>query len=563
MADIYNQCGPRIIDVSNSCDGSLTKADIQGMTPGTLESLKDTAIGEAFLFRQTTLAGISGVRENSLWDLLMSKIKNVGNEITESSIGPNKSFLLPYFLREQEDYINVNSLIIEAGGANPLAGTTVGGLYHRNDTWRLTVATPTYSASELALTSPVKNVERYFLPGEYIIVLTKSGNDAKTLHFKIVDSESAGNNKAYVIVEPSYTEGYVAAEGILADYQPTNGIVQMGVNSVSDYESWCHNQPSELSRRMLAFWPQTSRFTRCWDDVYAEYLEAIFDGKINPYLERFKELPMAEQNRQQFAVYQRKLLNSFFFGEAINEFQTVETYRQLPEVRDPRGANSLLEYKSNALGVRTQLNACGRVIDRSSAALNLNELEEQLYILKRNREVNGGSVDSIDVMTDKSTANRIKTLMASYYKARYGIGWERQMQPTEKIKFGQQTMWNYNTYEMDEAQVQLNVITEPFFADFKSHASKAGVATRGNMLLFIDWNDVQFGVTKVGSRKSNTPDVDTDPDFRCIIKANITHTEMESVSWTPIINDPRKSLIWENFSDECPTYTYEDCAVTS
>ncbi len=562
MADIYNQCGPRVIDVSSSCDGSLTKADIQGMTPGTLESLKDTAIGEAFLYRQTTLAGISGVRENSLWDLLMSRIKNVGNEITESTMGPNKSFLLPYFMREQEDYINVNSLVISAGSTNPLAGTTVGGVVHRNDSWRLTVETPTYTSSELALTSPVKNVERYFLPGEYIIVLGKSGNDATTSYFKVVDSESAGSDKAYVIVEPNYSEGYLTGAD-LDPYKPTSGVVQLGVNSISDYESWCHNQPSELSRRMLAFWPQTSRFTRCWDDVYKEYLDQIFDGNINPYLERFKELPMAAQNRQQFATYQRKMLNSFFFGEAINENQTVETYRNLPEVRDPRGNNSFLEYKSNALGVRTQLNACGRVIDRSSAALNINELEEQLYILKRYREVDGGSVDSIDVMTDKATANRLKTLMASYYKARYGMGWERQLKPTEKIQFGQQTMWNYNSYEMDDAQVQLNVITEPFFADQKSHFTKAGIPGRGNCLMFVHWDDVQFGVAKVGSRKSDTPNIDTDPDLNCTIKANIKHTEMESVSWTPIINDPRKSLIWENFSDDCPIYTYEDCGVTS
>lgn len=580
MSAIYNeanQWAPRIIDVNSSSDGSLTKVNIQGMTPGQIESLKETALDEAFLYRQTTLAGISGVRTHGLWDLMMSRIKNVGNEITPQSVGTNKSYFLPYILREQEDYINVNSFIIEAGGLNPNAGSMVGGVYHRTDTWRLTVTTPSYGLSDLALTSPVKNPQRYFLPGSDIYVLTKNGNAGQTLAFRVVDSEFAGtsniagnsNDAAYVIVEPKYTEGYLTGDD-LAAYRPVNGLVQLGVNSVSDYESWAHNHPSELSRRMLAFWPQTSRFTRVWDDVYEDYLKQIMAGNVNPYLQRFRELPLAEQNRQQYARYQKNMLNSFFYGEPINENQTVEGYRNLPKVKDPRGAGSFLEYKCDALGIRTQLNTTGRVFDQNSLALNLNTLEEQVYILKRHREVNGGTIDDIDVLTDKSTANRIKTLMAGYYQARYGIHWTRELQNSGKVTFGDLTMWNYNSYELDEAQVRLNVITEPFFADHKAQFVKAaavngasGLTNRGNCLWFIDWSDIQFGVTKVGSRKSATPNLETDPDFRNVIKANITHTEMESVSWTPIINDPRKSLVWENFSDEVPEYTWQDAAPIS
>jgi hypothetical protein len=529
------------------------------MTPDTLVGLKDTAIGEAFLYRQTVHAGLSGVRENSLWDLLMSRISNVGDEITESSVGKNKSFFLPYFMREQEDHINAHAFAIHDGDANPLAGSTVGGVYHRTDTWRLTVKVPDYTGiSQFALTSPLTNIERYFLPGEYLITLGLNGANGTTTYMRIVDVQSAGNNMAYVIVEPNHREA--PAQTV---FQPTAGLVQLGVNRVSDYKPWAYNQPSDLSRRLLAYWPQYSRFTRCWDDLYTEYLDALFDGKVNPYWERFKELPMAEQNRQQYAIYQRKLLNSFFYGQAIDEFQTPETYRQLPEVRDPRGNNGFIEYEANALGLRTQLQACNRVIDRGGAPLDLNELEEYVYALKRYREVDGGTVDSIDVMTDKNTASRILTLMASYYKSRLGISWERNFGRTEKIAFGTQTMWKYNTYELIDAQVELNVIVEPFFADFKIQASAAGVPNRGNHLMFIDWPSVQFGVAKVNSRTSKTPDIDTDPDFRFVIDAVTSTCEMESVQWTPVVNHHNKSLIWENFSDECPTYTYEDCAATS
>ena len=100
MSDIFSQCGPRIIDVSNSCDGSLTKADITGLTPAKMEELKDTAFMEFFLYRQTTMARMSGVRENSMWDLMTSRISNVKGEISKQNLGPNKSFFLPYILRE-------------------------------------------------------------------------------------------------------------------------------------------------------------------------------------------------------------------------------------------------------------------------------------------------------------------------------------------------------------------------------------------------------------------------------------------------------------------------------
>lgn len=563
MADVFSQCGPRIIDVSNSCDGSLTKADIQGLTPETMENLKDTAYMEFFLYRQTTMARMSGVKELSLWDLLMSKISNVKGELAKQPIGKNKSFFLPYFMREQEDYINANAFKVVAGQADPDAGTTVGGVYHPIGSWAVTI-----QGSDSPWYTQIKNIERYCLPGEYAVVLNLSGSSTVTEpYYKIISSVNAtsgGVEKATVVLAPNVTDAkwssMTAAERL--PFQVTQGVVQLGANSVSDYESWCYNQPADLSRRMIAFWPQTMRYTRCWDDQYADFIKRIFEGDVNPYLERFKELPMSEQNRKMYAIYQRKMLNTFWYGQAIDENQTVEGYRNLPKVRDPRGNLSFIEYKANAIGVREQLRGCNRLVDNLGARLDINALEEQLYALKRHREVDGGSVDSIDVMTDKSTANRLKTLFNHYYKARYGMSLEKNSNIGQKITFGQQTMWNYNSYELDEAQVMLNVIVDPFFADHKAHFT-GGLASRGNMLVALDWNDVSMGIGGVNRRVSKTPDIESDPDFKCIIEANITHTEMESTKMTPIIEDPSRHLIIENFSDECPVYTYEDCAATS
>jgi hypothetical protein len=579
MSDIFNTCGPRIIDVSNTCDGSLTKADITGLTPATIDSmLANTAIDEAFLYRQMMLARISGARENSLMELMMSRITNVKGELTKTSLGPNKSFFLPYILREQEDNINVNAFQIDTvgdAGTTPLvpasAGSTVSGVYIPTHAWQITVR-----GTDSAFYTQVSKIARYFLPEEYVAVMNNDGGgNTQEPYFKIiaaedyVDASEPSIPKARVIIAPNVTEAGFGNIAVVPDptvFQPVNGVVMLGVNSISDYESWCHQQPTEMSKRVIAHWHQTSRFSHCYDDVTKEYLKRIMDGKVNPYLQKFKELPLSEQNRRQFAVYERKLMNSFWYGQPIDENQTVETYQQLPKIYDPRKPDTFLEYKSNAIGVKEQLRACQRIVDRGGQPIDFNFLEESLYNLKRYREADGGSVEQIDCFTDRFTAQRIRSLMSDVYKNRYGVQWTREWRPMEKIEFGQQVLFNYQSYSFDEAGIMLNVFVHPFFSDFKLHFSgnntPAGLSTRGNQLIMVDWNDLQWGVMGTASRTSRFPNLETDEDFQCRIKANIETVEMQSVSWSPIIEDPKRHLIWENFSDACPEMDVENCDVT-
>lgn len=561
--DIFDTCGPRIINVSHTCDGSLSKANIQGLTPGTLTSLQATATDEAFLYRQHMLARISGFRENTLMEFMMSNITKVKKGLTKMHIGEHKSFFLPYFLREQEDNINANAFKIEAGQANPDAGKVVNGVTHAAHTWELTVR-----GSDSEFYTEIQEIQRYFLPKEFMVVLNLSATNAvEEPYFKIisavnyVDGGEPNVPKAKVIIEPNHSEVFNAALGAPEKlvFQPDQGVVMLGANSVSDYEAWCHNQPTELSKRLIAFWPQTSRFTHCFDDVTKDYLEKIFAGQVNPYLQRFRELPLSKQNRLQFAVHERKLMNSFWYGQVINEFQTVETYQQLPRIEDPRKNGVFIEYQANALGVKTQLNACGRVIDQGGAALDLNVLETQLYALKRYREAEGGNVTMIDAFTDRLTASRLRSIFADLYKARYGVEWRDTEK--KKVMFGEQVVFDFQSYSFDEAGIMLNVFVHPFFSDFKTHF-KGTLASRGNQLIMVDWNDLKWGILKTNSRTSKTPNLETDPDFQCRISANIEQVEMQSVTWTPIIEDPKRHLIIENFSDECPEFTLVKCIIT-
>jgi len=565
MALVTQNCQPRIIDVSNSCDGSLSKANMRGLTPGEVENLADLGYMEAaFLYRQMTMGRLAGVREDPLLDLLMSRVKGVGGERGKSSLGPNKSFFLPYFLREQEDVVNANAFTIVSGAAAAGGHPGARTIRVRNSGWNVgTANTPPGYVTD------VQKLNRYFLEGEAVVILnTGAGTAAQAPVMKVVksvDVTAGGIPEAEVTLEPYYTaSGWtndVVGTPIEDLHQPTEGVVMIGTNTVSDYESWCHNQPVDLSKRIKVYWPQTSRFTRCWDDEYEKYLERIFSGQVNPYIEKFKELKVTEQNKRMQALYQKKWRNSMFYGVPIDENQTEELYRNLPHVVDPR-TGTFLEYKAQCKGIRTQVAECGRVLDYQGAALNFNFLEEQLYQLKRHREVDGGTVEEIDVMTDRGTANRIKGLMSRYYQLKYGTSAHSHFGPSDPIKFEDQVLWHRQSYDFDEAHVRLNVLVENSMSDHKIHFNGTSNPTRGNNLWFLDWSDIEIGVSEVSSRRSNTPDLQTDPDFKCIIKANITHYDMESVTATPIVGDETRHLIIENFSDDCPDYDVQTCEPT-
>lgn len=556
MDELLNVCGPRIINLPNTADGSLTRADVIGITPDTLVSFEQKATGELqMIWGQMQRARITGVREHTLWDLVMSRTMNTGKLLTEQKVG-NRSFFLPYILEEQEDFINVSAFVISNGVASPYRGMTINGVTYPAHAWEIVVGN---SPSPWA--SAIQYPERYFLAGSYVTVLNLSGTSAaQEPSFKVLATEGIDADTCKVTIVPNYTAaGFAGLAGAVQDvYEPTDGIIQIGVNSISDYESYCLNHPAELSKRVIDFWLQNTRYTESYDDITKEYLGYIKQGKVNEYLDKFRTLDMAEYNRRQFANYQKATLNSFFYGQQINENQTVEGYQSLPRVEGRMG--EFLEYKSNALGVKELLRRCNRVYDLAGQPLNLNDLEEILRVIRRRREVDGGTVRQIDVMCSRTTAIKIHLVMMGYYKAINRTEFQQKFEP-DVIANGQ--LWEYRSYDLLHAQVKMNVIIEPFFEDWAEHFT-GGLATRGNQLVILDWNDIKRGIAKTNQRTARTPDINTDPTLACTIKANVMHHMLESVLWTVMIEDPSRHAWIENFDlTTCPTYTYDMCDPTA
>ena len=183
---------------------------------------------------------------------------------------------------------------------------------------------------------------------------------ARSAQFTVVaayNADGGGLKKAKIVLAPNITAvGFAALTvGQKAAYQPEGGIVQVGANSVSDFESHCFNDPVNNNVKLLLYWLQTMRQTQIVSD---EYLKAIEAPTANEFFKVFSMLPYAEQVKQQNKLFNDRWWVSIFKGQAINQYQNSEQWQGLaggdvgiPKVYDIDDPSCLLEYKANAIGI--------------------------------------------------------------------------------------------------------------------------------------------------------------------------------------------------------------------
>jgi hypothetical protein len=547
-----DNCDPRVLVVDESCGCTLTRANIVGMTPQAFEDQGFKEVGMDRVILNAREARAAGVVENTLEMLLMGAIKPIGkSKLNTVSLPDQGSVILPYIYMRQKRNINSNYFNVNSGAADPVAGT---GDVHAGS-WQIVVgqSSSTYSTALTSLSS-------YFLIGRYILVeYVNADGDSVSANFKITNVESVTSTTARLTLEPNQTSASWA--GLTADeqavWQPTAGLAIQLANSVSDYESWCYNDPAENTNKLLTYWMQTTRETHCYND---EYLKALNASLVSGYFRDFRQLTLAEQKRRQAQLARNAWINSVFYGDRITEKQQVETYTQLPTVVDPTNTSCTLEYKANALGFRTILADCNRVFDHQGNPLNLDTLFAVLYDIKRSREADGTNVQVIDIMTDRFTAGKIQEVMNRFYKEKYSTDTTRFYQPGQALKFENLVNFPYDRYQLppDLGGFDFAVFTHPFFDD-KLSAFSTAQKNRGRVIWIIDWSDVKIGLIKSRSvsRKTN----ELDDIFNCVIQPVVKHYQLQSTTWTAILEDPARHYIIENFSDDCPTITTTGCGI--
>jgi hypothetical protein len=557
-----SNCEGRIINVSSSAGCTLTRADIRGFTPQDFEDQGFKEVGMDKVYASAREARVAGYRENSWMALLMSRITNIKGALSKSNISMSESVILPYISRRQKRNINRNYWSVTAGAANPQAGT--------GDTpasaWDLTITN-----NPSAMASTLQDLHNYFLPSSYLFVEYSDATTsvAYSNAYKVIRAATVGG-VTKVTVEPNYSAAGWAAltaaqklvyqiGGVGGGSAATGTIAFSGVNSVSDFESLGGQYPAENTNSLLHFWPQTSRIVHEYHD---EYLRALNAALTSEYFKQFRQLPLAQQRVRQQALYDQDMLNSAFFGQRINENQTVEGYRNLPTVVDPANPNCVLEYKANALGFKTQLQDCGRFLDHQGNPLNLDSLLNAGFLVKRARQADGSvGMDEepvIDAITDPSTAGQIRDIMITFYKAKYGAGVERFYNPNQTLSFEKQVMFKYTTYQIPD---ELGGYVLAVFSSevLRDRLAAAGGANRQRYIFMLDWSDIELGVAGTNSAVRRTNEADA--LYRYVIKINIQHVTLNSMTWCPIIEDPNRHYGIQNFSNACPTLTVSGCTV--
>ena len=542
MAFPTNNCDPRLIVVDEMNGSTLTRASIRAFTKQDFEAQGFKEVGMDKVIGATKMARMAGVKERSFMDLLLSK--HVA--LKQASAAPQGSVVAPYRLIPQERVINANWFGVEAGTATPGAGS--GGL--AASTWRVTV-----NIGYSTFKSQLKSLEKYFLPGDQVVIERIDGSGVKRVpQYKVIaaaNANSGATEKATVDLEPNYSAAGWAglSNAEKAVYQVTTGTLIRLSNSVSDYESHAQQIAPNLSVTLLEFWQQTIRSSFQYN---SEVELALKSPLTSEFFKKFRTLPLIKQQKQIMDDAELKLFNTFFYGDRINENQTVEGYRNLPTVVDPANAAMTLEFKSNTLGVRPQLGACGRIQDLNGGALDLDAIFALGYTLKRYR---GSNV--IDLITDRYTGSRIRDIMFKYYKAKYGIdSFAANVQVGKKIDFNGMAVFTYNLYDVPDEGYQLAVFTDEFFDD-KLGSFDTAHKNAGRVLWGIDWSDVAINVLRTNSamRQTNV----NDRLYEAVISPVVTHTKLMSKTIEVQVGDTNRHALIENFSDACPSLTVAGC----
>ena len=553
----------RIVSIPEGCGGTLSAASITGLTPATLASYNLVEHNKAKVIAMAKEAREIGVIGSSLMDLFYSRIQEVGKDaLVKSSLPGMQSVILPYSYRNRKARIGNAQFLITAGSVNANAGTTVGGIVYPDSARNIVVGVgPGY-------VSNVTDLHRYFLPGTFVYVEgINTGTSAKTVTpLKVVTaSTTAGVTTVVVAANRTDTWWGTATNGEKAPYQPTHGVLYLGNNNVSDYESWCYNEPTNLSRSLIVDYFTTSRYTQCITQVYEDTLKGILAGEVNELAKSYNYLSIAEQNKQMAKQHESKTLNDLFYSDIEDENQSPETYNLLPPVLDAVDDSLVLGYKARALGIRTLLANAGQVIDLTGGPLDLDVLLEKLYDLYRIRKADGSNVEVIDLMTDKDTAAVLRGAFRAIQTAFYGAD-AGKYYTTGQVLEGVRAMFKYEKFQIPALPFDVAVFVHEFFTDRIAAFGDGSGGLNGSVnlknsartIMALDWSDIVWAIQGTNSARrefGGKVSADALELFSCRIKLNPKKIDLRSVTWTLQIGDELRSLMLENYSLAAPTYT--------
>lgn len=352
--------------------------------------------------------------------------------------------------------------------------------------------------------------------------------------------------------------------GVGAASDVDEALLTRGLVNVSDYEAFCDQIPALNTRSDALFFVGDTRVTFCESELTQMFLKRVLENK---YYQEYIHVPEVEYNRQIMEDFQRREVESFMWGRALNSNQSATNWDALPTITldygpftDLPGHGSCVGRRANPVGIIPQLDECGRVLDMNGAVLNLNDFFDELYILHRVRSdqgVDNGGI--IEVGMNSRMARNFQQAMLAYYKARS----MDMMRFNYDLKSGKQNAFGFyfTDYILDFPQgVTLRVVTHPYFDDYADAMNRMPNVDQtvvANQLWLLDWSTIYKAVLQSSKQVNTTGSIEdlakVSHDLACTMKTLQTTYRHTSEKWTAVAECPLSSLFIHNLSFDVPS----------
>lgn len=539
--------------------GTFTRSSLKYLTPAELEALyvTDGAWHEMdAMFKHSIEMKACGTPVVSLYDWIMGNTRNGKGSLWHSQkISQSVSLMNPYILGRQSSVLNTEYWYIETGGAQSgytaesTGPLTSGDLSEgvAGDRW---IRVKTRYGVDMDA--------KLFNPRTHIHILSRSASFVEVGMWKVLASALADDGSYVDVLVESMNAGSSAP----FDATPTAGLITIGTNNVNDYEKWCYNLPNWDPKKYVPFWIQTMRYARCVDSEYMKAFARLRNGG-NEAFRAFGDLDLAERNRQDEMTRKKRFVWDFFLNKPISAAQTLGTW-MLPENGggledivtpsgfsvDPGTGGKVMGKRANFIGIVEQLRACDRVKDLTGAPLNLRELLDEIYRIKRAREANGKKVTDIDIWTDSVMAVRLHTAFLQYWKdesLQMGSINIEAPKPGENAELG--IAWtSYRV--LRPSGVRINVLVDNFFDDFRDANAAESQEAVGSVMAILDLGGSIYWAPIKSNRKVFTVGkiqdlARIDKDWKCVMESVEQEQTLISETGTAIVECPQESLwIW-------------------
>lgn len=529
--------------------GSFTRSQIDFLSKEDLEALYTTGGKwhemESWFKHQIDMKAC-GTPVVSLYDWIMGNSKTGRSKLLNFEKRPGGTSLMkPWINGRQASIINNEYWFIDGGGVQSGYTAGVTGPLTSGD-----LAEGVAGDRYIRVKSRygVDLDAKYFNPRTHVHILSRSAGVVEQGMWKVLASALATDGTYVDVLIEDMNGGSDAP----FDATPTAGLLTIGRNNVNDYEKWCHNLPNWDPNKIVPFWFQTSRRTRCVDSEYKKAFEEL--RRTNKAFAEFGDMDLARRNVQDEMTDRRRFVWDFFFNKPISDKQNLSDWEQLEDIQTPSGfsvdpgtGGKVVGKRANFIGVVEQLRRCDRVMDLAGNPLNFHEFIDELYRVKRSRESNRRVTD-IDVWTDSQTAVRLHTAFLTYWKqqtlemASINIDVPKGRNETLGI--------SWRSYElMRPSGVRINIITDNFFDDFRDANATESQEVVGSIIAILDWSTIYWAPIASNRKSYTVGDLNTlgriDKDWSCVLETVTQDKTLISDTGTAVVECPHDSLwIW-------------------